>query len=159
MRFLYSSERVGRHGRLFLMLKIKTLRDGVGSFAHEREYVLGGRFMRKWRIDEIPQLWCILNGSMSLFGPRPREAKEINLYPPELRTKLLSVKPGLFALAGIFFLDEEYLLKHSRDASEDYFKKILPIKLALDMFYIDHKCWLLNIAIVWMALKARILNV
>ena len=157
-RFFYSSERVGKHGRPFKMWKVKSLRDGVGDFAHKREYVWGGRFMRKWRIDEVPQIWCILNGTMSLFGPRPREAKEIDLYPQDIKDKLLSVKPGLFGLAGIFFMDEEILLKHSKDAAADYFKKILPIKLALDMFYIDHKCWLLNIAIVWMALKARIFN-
>ena len=158
MSLFYSSERVGRNGKIFRMHKIKTLRPGIGSFAHEREYVRGGKLMRKWRIDEIPQVWSIIRGDMAIFGPRPREAKEIDLYPRDVRQKLLSVKPGLFALAGIFFMDEEHILKLSSEPSRDYFEKILPSKLALDMFYIDNKCWLLNLSIVWMALKARIFN-
>ena len=156
MNLLYTSERIGKDGKPFLIYKFKTLRDGVGSFAHEREYVTFGHFMRKWRIDEIPQLWNLMNRTMNLFGPRPREAKEINLYPADVRQKLLSVRPGLFGLAGIAFIDEEHLLKYSSDSNLDYFTKILPIKLTLDFFWIDNRSILLNIALVWMALKARI---
>ena len=158
MSLFYESQRVGRNGVIFTMYKFKTLRDGVGSFAHERQYVPLGRFMRKWRIDELPQIWNILNGTMSLFGPRPRDKKEIDLYPPHIREKILSVRPGLFGMAGIFFMDEEHILRLSDDPNKDYFEKILPIKVALDVFYVEHKCWLLNIALVWMALKARLLT-
>lgn len=158
MSVFYKAQRVGKRGKPFVMLKFKTLRDGVGSYAHEREYIPFGRFMRKWKIDEFPQAFNVLRGDIAIFGPRPRDPKEVDLYPEDIRKKLLSVKPGMLGLAGIFFMDEEQMLKLSIDPNEDYFKKILPIKLALDMFYIDHKCWLLNLSIVWMAIKARILN-
>lgn len=140
------------------MFKFRTLTEGRGDYAHERQYVPFGRFMRKWRIDELPQLFNILKRDIGLFGPRPRDPKEVELYPEDIKQKLLSVRPGMFGLAGIFFMDEEHILKLSTDPNEDYYKKILPIKLALDMFYIDHRCWLLNLSIVWMAIKARILN-
>lgn len=154
----FVSERVGRNGKIFNMYKFVTLRGKRGSFAHEQEYVFGGRFMRKYRIDELPQVWNMLRRDMSIFGPRPRERREVDLYPKDTRDKLLSVRPGLFGLAGIYFMDEEHILKQSADSSGDYFNKILPIKLALDMFYIDNRCWLLNISILWMAIKARIFN-
>lgn len=156
--FLYRTERIGRNGRPFSMYKIKTLKDGVGNFAHEREYVFLGKFMRKWRIDEIPQFWNILNGTMAFFGPRPREAKEVMLYPKEMRDKFLSVRPGLFSLSGIYFMNEEHILKLGDDANKDYFEKILPLKMTLDFFQIDNKSWLLNIAIIWIAIKARLFS-
>lgn len=155
---LYRSERVGKSGKIFSMYKIQTLDPGGGSFAHEREYVRGGRFMRKFRIDELPQLWNILKGDMGLFGIRPKEPKEIDLYPEDVRNKILSKKPGLFSLSGIYFMDEEHILKHSLNSHQDYFNKVLPMKLALDMFYIDNRCWLLNASLIWMAIKARLKN-
>lgn len=158
MSIFYRSERIGKNGRVFTMLKLKTLKDGVGQFAHQREYVFLGKFMRKWRIDELPQLWNILNGTMGIFGPRPREEKEVNLYPREIRDKLLSVKPGWFSLSGIYFMNEEHILGLGTDANRDYFEAILPMKTVLDMFFIDNRSWLLYIALVWMALKARLFS-
>ena len=72
---LYRSERIGLNGKPFTLLKVKTLRDGGGSFAHERAYVWGGRFMRKFRVDELPQIINWFRNEMNLFGPRQREAK------------------------------------------------------------------------------------
>lgn len=158
MSFLYHSVRVGKNNRPFTMWKFKTLKDGVGDFAHQREYVFLGRFMRKWRIDELPQLWNILNGTMAIFGPRPRDQKEVDLYPKEVRDKLLSVKPGWFSLSGIYFMNEEHILALGQDANRDYFEKILPMKMTLDMFFIDNRSWLLYIALIWMALKARLFS-
>lgn len=158
MSLFYRAERVGKHGRIFTMYKINTLREGTGSYAHEREYTFGGKFLRKWKLDELPQLWNWIRGDIALFGPRPREKKEIDVYPEHIREKLLSVKPGLICLAGIYFIDEERILALSDDPTKDYFGKILPTKLTLDIFYIENRCWLLNIAMIWMALKARILN-
>lgn len=158
MSFLYHSVRVGKNNRPFTMWKIKTLRDGVGDFAHQREYVFLGRFMRKWRIDELPQLWNFLRGDMAIFGPRPRDQKEISLYPADVREKLLSVRPGLFSLSGIYFMNEEHILGLGTDANKDYFEAILPMKMVLDMFWIDNRNWLLNLALVYTALKARLFS-
>ena len=156
--FLYWSKRIGKNGRIFWMPKIQTLKEGHGHFAHEREYVWGGKFMRKYRIDEMPQLWCILTGNMRLFAPRPRDPREVDLYPADIREKLLSIKPGLLSLSGIYFMDEEHLLKLSTKPTEDYFTRILPLKISLDMFYIDNRCFLLNLSILYMAIKARLWN-
>lgn len=158
MSLFYTSERIGKNGRLFRMYKLRTLREGGGTFAHQREYVWGGKFMRKWRLDEAPQLLNLFKGDMSICGPRPREMAEISLYPKDITDKLLSVKPGWFSPSGIHFMDEEHILKYSKDANEDYFTKILPIKIALDLFYIDNKCFLLDLGLVYAALRRRIIS-
>lgn len=156
--FFYRSLRVGKNGRPFTMWKVRTLRDGADKSSFASEYTWYGRFLRKWRLDEIPQVWNMLNGSMTLVGPRPEEKRAIDLLPVHVQSKLLSVKPGLFGLSGIYFMDEEQMLKDSPDAAHDFWTKIKPMKTTLDFFYIDHKCFLLDIAIIWMAIKARILN-
>lgn len=157
MSIFYLSERVGLNGKPFHMYKVRTLKPGrSSSFAHEHEYVWGGKFMRKFRIDELPQLWNMLKRDMNLVGPRPMDRQTYFLYPPHIQNILTSVRPGLFGLAGIHFMDEEQMLKLSKDPTQDYYEKILPIKLALDMFYIENRCLSLDIWIIYQALKRRI---
>ena len=148
---------------MFDMLKIRTLREGVdktSSFATSDQYVWGGRFMRKYRIDEIPQIWNLLKGQMNFVGPRPEEERVIELYPEHIREKLLSIKPGWFSLAGIyFFKDEEEILRLSPDPHKDYWEKIRPIKLTLDFFYIDNKGFLLDLWIIYQAIKRGVMQV
>ena len=107
-------------------------------------------------MDEIPQFWNLLKGDMALVGPRPEELGTINLYPEHIREKLLSVKPGMFGMAGIYFMDEEQLLASSENPQKDYWEKIKPMKATLDTFYIENRCFLLNLAIVYMAIKRRL---
>ena len=135
------------------MWKIKSLRDGTGSFAHLREYVWGGKLMRKLRIDETPQLLNLLRGDMRIVGIRPMEPKTYNLLPQHIGERLVSIKPGWFSLAGVFFMEEERILSLSHDPDKDYFEKILPMKLALDYFYLENRCFLLNLAIIYMGIK------
>lgn len=156
MSIFYTSERVGKHGKIFRLYKIRTLKEGRGDYAHKRDYVWGGKFMRKWRIDELPQVWNMVRGDMGLCGPRPQEAKVINLYPSHIRDKILSVKPGLFGLAGIHFMDEEHILKLSDNPDKDYWEKIAPIKMTLDIFYVENKSFLFDLVIIWLAVKRRI---
>lgn len=157
MSFFYRSERVGKNGQLFSMLKIRTLKESNRSgYQHGDNYTRFGRFFRKFRIDEIPQIWHVLTRRMNLVGPRPMEAKTLELYPSHIREKLLSVRPGMFGLAGIYFMDEEYLLSISEDPQKDYWMKVAPLKIALDMFYIDNRGWLLNLWIIYQACKKRI---
>ena len=158
MSLFYASVRIGKNGEPFTMWKIRTLKEGSdsSSFVSKDQYTWCGRFLRKWRIDEIAQLWNVLRGEMSLVGPRPLEYKTSTLYPRDTVRKLLSVKPGMFGLAGIYFMDEERLLQLSQDPQKDYWEKIAPIKLALDFFYIENKCFSLDLWIVWHGIKRRI---
>ena len=153
----YTSTRVGRYGREFRMYKIRTLKEGgSGAFAHEHEYTWCGRFLRRWRLDELPQLLNMIKGDMALVGPRPEEAKQISILPEDIRNKLLSVKPGLFGLSGLYFMDEEHLLKNSTDPMSDYWTKIRPIKLTLDFFYIDNRGLLFDLWIIFQCLKVAL---
>lgn len=154
MNIFYRSERVGKHGKLFSMLKFRTLKEnGRTSYSHGDNYTKFGRFMRKYRIDEIPQIWHVFTRRMNLVGPRPLEKRTLDLYPLEIQVKLLSIRPGLFGLSGLYFMDEEKLLSFSDYPEKDYWGKIVPMKIALDFFYIDNKCFSLDMWIVWQCIK------
>lgn len=157
MSFIYKSERVGKGGKVFTMYKIRTLKENTTTQHVHTEYTKFGHTFRKYRIDEIPQIWNVLKGDMALIGPRPQDAKFINLYPEHIRNKLLSVKPGLLCLAGIYFMDEESMLQYSSTPEKDYWEKIAPLKIALDFFYIENKCLSLDLWIFWQAIKKGIL--
>ena len=159
MNIFYKSKRIGRHGKPFEMYKFRTMKLGNnGSFAKEDRYIWCGKFLRKTRIDELPQLWNILKGDMSFVGPRPEEGLTIDLYPVHIREKLLSVKPGWFGIGGIFFINEEKYLAESQNPHEDYWMKIKPMKLTLDFFYIDNKCLSFDIWLIYQGLKTGIKN-
>lgn len=158
MSIFYKAQRVGKGGKPFTMYKLRTLKYGSDkhSFASEERYIKGGRLLRKFRIDEIPQLWNMLRGDMALVGPRPEEQKVIDLYPEHIKNKLLSIKPGLFGLSAIYFMDEEAILRESDDQHRDYWEKLKPMKLTLDFFYIENRCFSLNVWIIWQAIKVRL---
>ncbi len=159
MKLFYRSERVGKYGRPFSMLKIRTLKEGgKTSYQHGDNYTRFGRFFRKFRIDEVPQLWHVLTRRMSIVGPRPMEKKTLSLYPTHVQVKLLSVRPGMFGLAGLYFMDEEHLLSISKDPQKDYWEKIAPMKIALDCFYIDNRGLLLDLWIIYQACKKRLFS-
>lgn len=156
MSIFYKSYRVGRNGIPFTMYKVRTMKESLGSFASEERYTWAGRFLRKWRLDEVPQLWNVLKRDMNIVGPRPQEAATIKLYPAIIKDRLLSIRPGMFGMAGIFFIDEEKVLAESLDPHKDYWEKIAPMKLTLDFFYIENKCLSLDAWIVWQGIKKRI---
>ena len=154
--WIYRSERVGKNGKLFSAYKIRTLKEGIdktSSFAQANQYLKYGKFLRKTKLDELPQIFNVLKREMNIVGVRPEELRSIRLIPRELRTILLSRKPGLTSLASLHFIDEEFILSHSRDQAKDYFEKIKPAKLVLDAFYVQNKCFLLDLAIIWMTVK------
>lgn len=154
MSLIYRARRIGKHGRPFFMLKLRTLKDGSDTTAFPKDtYTWCGRFLRKFRIDELPQLFNILRGDMSLFGIRPQEERTLSIYPEHVYEKIISQKPGLVSPASIFFYDEEKILRHSENPHEDYWTKIYPIKLALDCFYIENRSILMNLALLWAVVK------
>ncbi len=149
MGILYKSKRIGKGGRVFEMLKFRTLKDGSGAheFAAQGIYTKYGRFLRKYKLDELPQLINVLRGDMNVFGYRPEEPRTFQWLPKETQETFLKYKPGIIDLASLHFIDEERLLELSGDPQETFWGKIKPIKIALQMFYLEHKSWLLNVSI------------
>ena len=106
--------------------------------------------MRKYRLDELPQLWNVLKGEMSLVGPRPQTPRYVEIYP-EVYTKILTIRPGLTGLASIRFHEkEESLIASSGDnADRVYVDKILPLKFRYNLFYVANYNFLFDLKIIW----------
>jgi lipopolysaccharide/colanic/teichoic acid biosynthesis glycosyltransferase len=152
--FIYRSERVGKNGKVFSLYKLRTLKEDFrGNFANKGGYTKFGKFLRKTKLDEFLQIINVLKGEMSLVGPRPELPETINLIPKDIRKILLSVKPGCTSLASVHFYDEEFILQQSGNQNGDYYSKIKPMKILLDVFYVQHRSFLLKLAILWETFK------
>lgn len=110
-----------------------------------------GRFIRKYKLDELPQLINILKGEMSVVGPRPEVPKYVNLYSDE-QLKVLTVLPGLTDFASIEYLDEQKVLGASNDPEKLYIEDVMPSKLSLNLKYINEKSFLLDIKLIFRTL-------
>lgn len=154
MSIIYKSQRVGKNNRVFDLYKFRTLKEGTTSnYVHE-EYTKYGKFLRKYRLDEIPQLWNVLKGDMALVGPRPDTLAGWAVIEPEIRRKILSVKPGLFGISGVFFFNEEKILAMAGSgATQVFWTRIKPMKFVLDSFYVENKCWSLDLLLVYLGVK------
>lgn len=97
-----------------------------------------GYYIRKYKLDELPQLWNVLIGDMSLVGPRPEVRRYVDLYTEEQR-RVLSVRPGITDYASIEYIDENRLLAQSADPDKTYIEQIMPAKIQLNMRYIEHQ--------------------
>jgi len=106
-----------------------------------------GRFLRKYKLDEIPQLINILKGDMSFVGPRPEVRKYVDLYSEEQK-KVLTVRPGLTDYASLRFFDENRILAEYDDPEKVYIGKILPDKLKLSLKYVEERNFLLDIKLI-----------
>lgn len=139
----YMQTRVGRGGRPIRIPKLRTMvanADRAGPLvtsSGDPRITRVGRYLRKTKLDELPQLWSVLRGDMSLVGPRPEVRKYVELYRPEWG-KLLERRPGLTDLASIAFRDEESLLASARDRERAYVEVVMPIKLELAMQGLDN---------------------
>jgi lipopolysaccharide/colanic/teichoic acid biosynthesis glycosyltransferase len=156
MSFLYRSERIGKHGKVFTLYKIRTLKENAGTFPkykEKEEYTRYGRFLRKTKLDEIPQLLNVLKRDLNVVGPRPEEKKTISVLPKDIRDILLSRRPGLTSLASLHFFNEGQILEQSHDPHKDYWEKIKPLKILLDVFYVQNRSVLLDSAIVYGTIK------
>jgi len=107
-----------------------------------------GFILRKFKLDEFPQLINILKGDMSIVGPRPEVRKYVNLYTPE-QQKVLSVRPGLTDFASIEYIDENVLLGKSDNPDQTYIQEIMPSKLKLNLKYIDQQSFMLDIKLIF----------
>ncbi|MCX7659931.1 sugar transferase [Caldimonas sp.] len=155
---LFRQERVGRGGRLFRIHKFRTMvHDPAGSglpltVGQDARITRAGRFLRRYRLDELPQLIDVLRGQMSLVGPRPEVPRYVALYPEHLRDKLLSVRPGLTDPASLAHLDESERLGRASDPERTYVEEILPAKLRLSAQYVDHARLATDVRVLWRTL-------
>lgn len=132
--------RVGKGGKLFRIHKFRTMRvnaeqDGRLTVGEDSRITRSGRFLRKYKLDELPQLIDVVVGEMSLVGPRPEVEEFMDSYPAEIRSKVLSVRPGITDRASIEMVDENELLAGYPDPRQAYIDLILPVKQG---YYIDY---------------------
>ena len=154
---LFLQQRVGRHGRPFNIFKFRTMHD---HHAHGAQLTIGrdsrithaGHFLRRYKLDELPQLLNVLAGSMSLVGPRPEVPRYVACYPPELRALVLSVSPGITDWAAIEYKDENTLLASSRDPERTYIEHVLPKKLDLYARYVRERSFWVDLRIIFRTL-------
>ena len=140
----YRQQRVGRDNKDFGLLKFRSMRVGADRMSlitigdRDPRVTRAGYNLRKYKLDELPQLWNVLIGDMSLVGPRPEVRRYVNLYTPAQR-RVLSVRPGITDYASIEYIDENTLLAQSDDPDRTYIERIMPAKIALNMRYINHR--------------------
>ena len=155
----YRQQRVGRHGVPFRIHKFRTMahaeRDAGPqiSVGADARITRVGAVLRRHKLDELAQLIDVLQGTMSLVGPRPEVPRYVALYPPELRVKVLSVRPGITDLASIVFRNEGELLARAADPESEYVQVVMPQKLALAARYADTASLGLDIGILWRTLR------
>ena len=147
----FRCERVGYRGRRLRMLKLRKMSPDAQGLAlttgEDARLTRIGGLLATLRIDEIPQLWHVLRGSMSLVGPRPEAAEFVGLHPEEY-TEILSVRPGITGLSQIAFVDERRILDPA-DPVGHYVSRILPQKVALDRMYANRRSLAFNLRILF----------
>lgn len=148
----FRQERIGKDGKPFRIFKFRSMRkDNAGlkiTTGNDSRITPVGRFLRKSKIDELPQLINVLVGDMSFVGPRPEVADYVNLYTPYQRQVLL-VRPGITGLASIRFRNENDLLTASDDPNRTYVEQIMPQKIDLDLEYIPHASVFYDIKLIF----------
>jgi lipopolysaccharide/colanic/teichoic acid biosynthesis glycosyltransferase len=156
---LFRQRRVGRHGRLFDIYKFRTMADGPDdgrqlTVGRDPRITRAGRFLRRTKLDELPQLLNVLEGTMSLVGPRPEVPRYVDRYPPAVRQTVLSVAPGITDLAAILFKDENDILGRAQDPERAYVETILPVKLEYYQRYVRERSFWLDLRILFRTLAA-----
>jgi lipopolysaccharide/colanic/teichoic acid biosynthesis glycosyltransferase len=161
---LYAGERIGRGGRPFKMVKFRSMvvdADQQGpAITHDDDSRVTrvGTWLRRTKLDELPQLWNVLRGEMSLVGPRPEAPRYVALYTPEQR-QVLRVRPGITGLTQLAYRKEEEQLSPAT-WEEDYVHVLMPRKLALDQEYVRRQSPALDLQILartaWLLVRDRL---
>ena len=162
----YFGDRIGQHGRPFKMLKFRSMvvnadRQGpVITHGDDPRITRVGGVLRRTKVDELPQLWNVLRGEMSLVGPRPEAPCYVALYTPEQR-QVLAVRPGITGLAQLAYRNEEECL--SPDTWErEYVNVLMPQKMTLDLEYVRHRSFALDVQILartaWFLVRDRLMK-
>lgn len=140
----YSQERIGKNGKPFKLFKFRSMRIGsdkkglITIGEKDNRITKTGFILRKYKLDELPQLWNVFIGDMSLVGPRPEVKKYTDLYTEDQK-QVLQVRPGITDWASIKYVDENKILGESKDPDDAYVNLIMPNKIKLNMVYIQHQ--------------------
>lgn len=158
---IYRQSRVGKDNRDFMLFKFRTMRmdsDKQGLLTvggKDPRITKAGYILRKYKLDELPQLLNVLAGDMSFVGPRPEVRKYVELYSA-IQKKVLEVKPGITDIASIRYRNESDLLKEAIDPEEFYIKQIIPDKIKLNLEYINDNSLFKDIKVILNTFKAII---
>ena len=156
----YRQVRIGKDGKPFRIFKFRTMVDnadknGVTSTKEDDVRITKmGRFIRKYNLDELAQFINVLRGEMSIVGPRPEIPYYVNMFTDEEKI-ILSVKPGITDWACIWNPDQDILLRKSDDPNRDYFEKIRPEKIRLQLKYVTEYSFLVDFKIMLMTIKVH----
>ena len=154
----YRQVRVGKDGVDFLLWKFRTMQTGADK---KGLLTIGGRdsrvtrigfYLRKYKLDELPQLINVLVGDMSIVGPRPEVRKYVNLYTSD-QLKVISVKPGITDYASIEYSNENELLAQSANPEKTYIEDVLPAKLELNQKYLNEQGFITDLKIIFQTMK------
>lgn len=154
----FRQERVGKNGVLFKLLKFRSMyrdaekRGQLTVGGRDPRITKSGYLLRKYKLDELPQLWNIVKGDMSIVGPRPEVPKYVNTYTDAQR-EVLSVRPGLTDPASVEYIDEDELLGRSKDPEATYINEILPAKVDLQLRYVRERSFKKDLGVILQTLK------
>ena len=158
----FRQERVGRGGKLFRIHKFRTMvtdaeRRGLQiTVGADARVTRVGQWLRKYKLDELPQLLDVWLGHMSLVGPRPEVPRYVACYPADVRDVVLSVRPGITDRASIEFKDENEILGRATDPHLAYVNEVLPIKLRYYVDYVAHRSFWSDIGIIFATVRALV---
>ena len=152
----FRQQRVGRSGRLFQLFKFRSMRTRLPgrsiTAGDDPRLTRVGRILRKYKFDEMPQLWNVVKGEMSLVGPRPEILPFVNIDDPVWRT-VLQLKPGITDLASLVYRNEEQILGCSSDPEGYYRETILPAKLALNLRYAQARSFRRDMKLILLSVR------
>jgi lipopolysaccharide/colanic/teichoic acid biosynthesis glycosyltransferase len=155
----YLGLRAGQNGKPFKMVKIRSMtvgadKSGVESTgAADPRITPIGHFVRRWKLDEVTQLWNVLKAEMSLVGPRPNTLKAVAEYSDQEKG-LLAARPGITDFSSIVFSDEGDIIKHAANPDAEYDRLIRPWKSRLGLLYVKHQGVMLDLKLIWLTLVA-----
>ena len=153
---LFSQTRVGRNGKPFRIWKFRTMRAGnrgsVITAAGDSRVTRIGAGLRRHKVDELPQLFNVLKGDMSLVGPRPEVPEYVQTGAPMWQA-VLQVRPGITDLASLVYRDEEELLGTSDDSEAFYRERVLPAKLLLNLTYLRTRSFRQDLTLIWLTIR------
>lgn len=156
---LFRQDRVGRGGRIFRIHKFRTMvvdaavRGPALTVGADTRITRVGHFLRRSKLDELPQLLDVLAGEMSVVGPRPELPQYVAFYPPTLRDKVLALRPGITDPASLAFADETALLARAADPEREYVQVILPRKLSAAADYAERSTLVTDLKVIAQTLR------
>jgi lipopolysaccharide/colanic/teichoic acid biosynthesis glycosyltransferase len=145
--------RVGKNGREFKMWKFRTMKPNSEKFgqltvgARDTRITRVGFWLRKYKVDELPQLWNVFTGDMSMVGPRPEVPRYVALYNTEQK-EVLSIRPGITDYASLLYFEESTLLAQSADPESTYINEVMPAKLKLNLDYLGKRTFSNDLSII-----------